>query len=121
MKHRELIKKVQSYSGFSDSESEDALEMMVESIAVHLTEGGRKNFASQLPQRLKDMALSVYATPKNSKEDIIQQFMENEHINEAKAKKQIHAAWNALKDSISAGEIEHVRAELPNRTVAFLH
>jgi uncharacterized protein (DUF2267 family) len=65
--------------------------------------------------------LSVYATPKNSKEDIIQQFMENEHINEAKAKKQIHAAWNALKDSISAGEIEHVRAELPNRTVAFLH
>jgi uncharacterized protein (DUF2267 family) len=121
MKYRELIKKVQGYSGFSDSESEDALEMMVESIAVHLTEGGRKNFASQLPQRLKDMALSVYATPENSKEDLIEQFMEIEHIDESRAKKQIHAAWNALKDAMSAGEIEHVRAQLPNHTVAFLH
>jgi uncharacterized protein (DUF2267 family) len=121
MKYRELIKKVQSYSGFSDAESKDALEMMVESIAVHLTEGGRKNFASQLPQRLKDMALSVYATADNSREDLIKQFMQNEHIDESRAKKQIHAAWDALKDALSMGEIEHIKAQLPKNTVAFLH
>jgi uncharacterized protein (DUF2267 family) len=121
MKYRELIKRVQDYSGFSDAESEEALEMMVESLAVHLTEGGRKNFASQLPQKLKDMALSVYATDENSKEDIIVQFMEYEHIDEGRAKKQIHATWSALKDALSGGEIEHIKAELPNRTVAFLH
>jgi uncharacterized protein (DUF2267 family) len=121
MKYRELIKKVQNYSGFSDAESKDALEMMVESIAVHLNEGGRKNFASQLPQKLKDMALSVYATADNSREDLIKQFMANEHIDEAKAKKQILAAWGALKDALSRGEIEHIRAQLPKNTVAFLH
>jgi uncharacterized protein (DUF2267 family) len=121
MKYRDLIKKVQDYSGFSDAESEEALEMMIESLAVHLTEGERKDFASQLPQKLKDMALSVYPSAENAKEDIVEQFMKYEHINESRAKKQIHASWQALKDALSHGEIEHIRAQLPNRTVTFLH
>lgn len=121
MTFRQLIKKVQDYSGFSDAESKDALELMVETLAVHLTEGERKDFASQLPHELQDIALSVYATDSNSREDILQQFMEIEEIDEPRAKKQIMAAWKALKDAISGGEIEHIRAQLPNRTVAFLH
>src|SRR5947209_19721283 len=121
MKYRELIKKVQNYSGFSDSESKDALELMVESLAVHLTEGERKDFASQLPQELQDIALSVYSTKENAKEDILAQFIEIQHVPEARAKKQIYAAWKAIKDAISGGEIEHIKAQLPNRTVAFLH
>jgi len=121
MKYRELIKKVQNYSGFSDDESEDALQMMVESLAVHLNEGERKDFASQLPERLQDLALSVFANERNSHEDIVEQFMENERIDESRAKKQIFAAWQALKDGLSKGEVEHIRAQLPNRTVAFLH
>jgi uncharacterized protein (DUF2267 family) len=121
MKYRELIKKVQNYSGFSDDESEDALQMMVESLAVHLNEGERKDFASQLPQRLQDLALSVYATPRNANEDLVEQFMVNERIDENRAKKQILASWQALKDALSKGEVEHIRSQLPNRTVAFLH
>jgi uncharacterized protein (DUF2267 family) len=120
MTYRQLIKKVQGYSGFSDSESKDALEMMVESLAVHLTEGERKDFASQLPPELQDMALSVYATDENSKEDIIEQFMEVEHISESRAKKQIFSAWKAIKDAISPGEIKHIKAQLPNSIVLYL-
>jgi len=121
MSYRELIKKVQKYSGFSDSESKDALDLMVESLAVHLTEGERRDFASQLPQELQNIALSVQATRENSKEDILQQFMEIENIDEPRAKKQIYSAWKALKDAISGGEINHIRAQLPNSTVTFLH
>lgn len=121
MGFREMVKKVQLYSGFSDSESQDALEMMVESLAVHLTEGERKDFASQLPQELKDLALSVYATPRNSHQDIVEQFMEIEGIDEPRAKKQVYSAWNTLKDALSEGEIKHIRSQLPNKTVAFLH
>ncbi len=121
MGFREMIKKVQLYSGFSDEESKDALELMVESLAVHLTEGERKDFASQLPQELKDMALSVNATEENSREDILQQFMEIEDIDEGRAKKQILSAWKTLKAALSEGEINHIRAQLPNATVAFLH
>lgn len=121
MKFRELVKRVQLYSGFSDAESQDALEMMVESLAVHLNEGERKDFASQLPEELKDLALSVYATDENSRQDIIEQFMEVQEIEEPRAKKQIYSAWKALKDAISEGEIRHIKAQLPEHTVVFLH
>lgn len=121
MGFRELIKRVQEYSGFSDLESKDALECLVESVAVHLTEGERKDFASQLPDYLQDIALAVYPTPETAHQDLIEQFMENQEIEEDHAKQQILAAWHALKDAISPGEIEHIRAQLPNTTVAFLH
>lgn len=121
MGFRELIKRVQYHSGFSDKESKEALEQMVESLAVHLTEGERKDFASQLPQELRDLALSVYPTDYTANQDIVEQFVEMQHIPENRAKKQIHAAWEALKDAISPGEINDIRAQLPNKTVAFLH
>jgi uncharacterized protein (DUF2267 family) len=121
MKYRQLIKKVQTYSGFSDTESKDALDLMVESLSVHLTEPERKDFASQLPEELSDIALAVYATEENSKKDILDQFMELEKIDEPRAKKQIYAAWKALKEAVSVGEINHIRAQLPNKIVAFLH
>lgn len=121
MGFRELIKKVQLYSGFSDAESKEALEHMVEALAVHLTEGERKDFASQLPTELKNIALSVYATEENSRADLVEDFMQVQRIDAAHAKKQILSAWKALKEAISEGEIRHIRAQLPNKTVAFLH
>lgn len=121
MGYRELIKKVQHYSGFSDKESKEALEHMVESLAVHLTEGERKDFASQLPHELQDIALSVHATKENSRQDMLQQFMETQHLEEPRAKKQMLSAWQALKDAISKGEIEHIKTQLPDKTVAMLH
>jgi uncharacterized protein (DUF2267 family) len=120
MKYRELINKVQKYSGFSDTESKDALDIMVETLAVHLNEGERKDFAAQLPDELKSMALSVYATEQNSTEDILKQFMELEGIDESHARKQIRAAWQALKSAISGGEAEHIKAQLPNNLVSLL-
>jgi uncharacterized protein (DUF2267 family) len=120
MKYRQLIKKVQDYSGFSDEESTDALQLMVESLAVHLNEGERKDFASQLPEELKAIALAVYPTDENSREDILKQFMELEAIDESHAKKQIKAAWHAIKDAISGGEIEHIKSQLPKRMLPLL-
>lgn len=121
MKYRELIRQVASYSGFSDAESQDALDCMVESLAIHLTEGERKDFASQLPQELQDRALAVLPTRETSRQDMLEQFMEAQKIEEPRARKQMHAAWEALKDAITAGEINHIRAQLPRKTVAMLH
>jgi len=120
VKYSQLIKKVQDYSGFSDVESKDALQLMVESLAVHLTENKRRNFASELPSELQDLALSVYATEYNSTEDILRQFMELEKIDENRAKRQIKAAWTALKDAISPGEIEDVKTQLAGSAVGLL-
>lgn len=120
MGFRELIKQVQLNSGFSDAESRDALELMVESLAVHLDEGERKDFASQLPQELQDIALSVLPTEETAHQNIVEQFMEIEEIDEPRAKKQIFAAWDALKEAISTGQIRHLKAQLPGDASAML-
>lgn len=122
MGFRELIKKVQMYSGFSDAESKDALECMVENLAVRLNEGERKDFASQLPEELQDIALSVIPTEENTKQDnIIAQFMELQGVDESRAKKQVMAAWKALKGAITPGQIDDLRSQLPNKMVSMLH
>lgn len=121
MGFKELIKKVQHYSGFSDAESKDALECMVENLAVRLADSERKDFADQLPEELQDIALSVKPTEENTKQDdIVAQFMELQGVDEPHAKKQVTAAWNALKDTITPGEINDIRTQLPNAMVTFL-
>jgi uncharacterized protein (DUF2267 family) len=121
MKFREMIKKVQLNSGFSDRESKDALVHLVESLAVRLTEGERKDFAGQLPTELQGVALSVLPTEDNAKPDLVEQFMQQQKISRDRAKKQILSAWTTLKEAISPGEIKDIRAQLPNKIVAFLH
>lgn len=120
MKFRQLVKKVQQYSGFSDMESTDALQMMVESLAVHLDLQERKRFASQLPKELRDIALSVYSTPKNSTQDIVSQFMEIQEIEEPRAKKQINSAWQALKEAISERQVHRLESRLPDTAAIYL-
>lgn len=113
MKFRQLIDEVQNKSGFSSEESIDALECMVESLAVHLNEGDRKYFAAELPTELHDIALSVGPTERTAHQEFIEQFMEQQGIEEKEAKKQILFSWDALKHAVSAGQIAHIRAQLP--------
>lgn len=122
MGYRELIKKIQHDSGFSDAESKEALDQMVESIAERLTADERKDFASQLPQELQDIALSADMPARDERhQDIIREFMEKENIDEARAKKQVLTAWGALKATISPGEIEDIKAQLPSQAAAPLY
>ena len=116
---RELIKKVQLYSGFSDQESQAALEQMIDSLAKRLTDDERKDFASQLPPELQTIALTTIPLV-DRRQDIIDEFMEVERIDEPRAKKQVLSAWRALKNAISPGEIQDIRAQLPNATAAML-
>lgn len=121
MGFRELIKKVQQYSGFTDAESKDALECMVENLAVRLDDGERKDFARQLPEELQDIALSVIPTEENTRQqDIVAQFMELQGVDEPRAKMQIMAAWHALKQAITPNEIDDIRSQLPNAMGSFL-
>lgn len=120
MRYRELIKRVQLYSGFTDIESKDALDGTTAVIALHLTEGERRKFASQLPEELQAVALAVYATDENTSADIFKQFQIEQHISEGRAKKQLLSAWRALKEALSKGLVEHICAQLPTRTLTLL-
>lgn len=113
MKYRELIKKVQDYSGFSDQESEEALDLVVETIATRLNPGERRHFASELPEELEDLAMMPTIQGKFSAEDMLEQLSELEDINKSHAKKQVIAVWKALKEAISPGEIKDIQSQLP--------
>jgi uncharacterized protein (DUF2267 family) len=121
MTYRELIKKVQLYSGFSDSESETALRLFVRKLAARLTLNERKDFASQLPKDLKDEAMTDETSEVRTAEDFIMQFAIEENIDESRAKKQVMSAWKAIKDAISKGEIEDIKAQLPHDIAAQLY
>lgn len=122
MKYRELVKKVQDYSGFSDKESEDALQLVTETLATRLTEGERKDFASQLPEELKEMTLSIEGQQeKLSKDEFYKEIEETQGIDEGHAKKQIMAVWQALKDALTPGQIDHIKTQLPGDLSSELH
>jgi uncharacterized protein (DUF2267 family) len=120
MKYHELITHVQKYSGFSNEESEEALELMVVTLAIRLEDSERKDFAKELPEKLHDIAMTVRSTEDNWREDLLKQFMDLQRIDENRAKRQIKAAWKALKEAISYREVQDIKSHLPNHTVALL-
>ena len=121
MNYRELVKKVQLYSGFSDSESETALRLFVRKLAARLTPDERKDLASQLPGDLKMEAMTDESSDVKTATEFIQQFCEEENIDESRAKKQVMSAWHAIKDTVSKGEIEDIKAQLPRDLAAQLY
>lgn len=120
MKFSDMVSAVQRVSNFSSTESKDALEMMVESLAVHLPERERLEFAKQLPDELRDIALSVMATEENSRMDILKQFMLIEHISQARARRQIMSAWRALRGGVDITKLERIKMYLPRTSLILL-
>lgn len=120
MSYKELIKKIQHNSGFSDSESKLAIDNLTTTIAERLDEGERQDFASQLPSELQQIALAAEPLSAERSMDIIDEIMKLENIDKAHAKKQVLSAWEALKSFISSGEIEDIKSQLPSKSAQIL-
>lgn len=121
MQYRELVKKVQDYSGFSDRESEAALRTFVSTLGARLEPDERDDFASQLPSELKDDALASDSSERFGADAFVRRFCDESGVDESEARKQIHASWSALKDAIAPGEIKQIRSQLPRDLDAMLH
>lgn len=121
MQYRELVKKVQHYSGFSDQVSEVALRTFVNTLGARLTPDERAQFASQLPQDLKPEAMSSAESERFGVDEFIRRVCDENGVGEAEAKKQIFASWSAIKDAVSPGEIRQIKAQLPKDLDAMLH
>lgn len=119
MSYHELIQRIKEYAGAAEEESQDALEIVVENVAAHLTDPTRREFAAQLPDELQSAAMMV-PTANHIDEDIIEQLMDLEDVDEGRAKQYIKAAWNALKDMFDRTEVEDITSELPRNMVAAL-
>jgi len=122
MKYRELIKKIQHDTGFSDQESETAIDTLVESLAERLTDEELGNFASQLPSELQTIAMTTPMEDRHERHmSLVEEFMIKEQISEEHAKKQVLSAWAALKSFISEGEINHIKSQLSPASAQILY
>jgi uncharacterized protein (DUF2267 family) len=119
MKYHELIRRIKAATSAEEDESQDALELVVENVAAHLSDQTRREFAAALPDELQNAAQMV-PTAQHIDEDIIEQLMDLEDVDEASAKKRIRAAWHAIRDVFDSSEVEDITAELPTRMVASL-
>lgn len=119
MKYRDLIRRIKEAAGAREDESQDALELVVENVAAHLSDTTRRGFAAALPEELQSAAMMV-PTANHIDEDIIEQLMDLEDVDERQARQQIQVAWQVLQDAFDSDEVEHITAQLPRRVVAAL-
>jgi uncharacterized protein (DUF2267 family) len=122
MTYRELVSRVKQYSGFSERESEQSLRIVIETIALRLDEGEREDFADQLPHELQSVTMNVGDESETfMREDFYAELEDIEGVNKGYVKEQLLAVWQALKDSLSAGEIKHLRDQLPQDMASELY
>ena len=122
MQYRQFLKRVQDFSGFSDSEALEATRVFLETLGARLTYGEFKNFCAQLPQEIA--VLAVPSTAKLEKlhgTEFLERIAERQHITTPHAKKQMYAVWETLKEAVDEGQMRHVKAQLPEDLVSLLH
>lgn len=122
MQYREFLKRVADHSGFSDSESLEATQVFMETLASRLNYAEIRNFVSQLPHEVADMATpGVGKLEKFHGDEFLERIAERQHITTAHAKKQMYSVWQTLKEAVDEGQINHLRSQLPNDMVELLH
>lgn len=119
MNYRELVRRIKDAASTDDDASQDALELVVENVAAHLTDHTRREFAAALPDELQNAAQMV-PTANHIDESIIEQLMDLEDVDEHRARAHIKAAWQALRDIFDSREVDDITAELPHNMVAVL-
>lgn len=119
MKYHELIRRIKITAHANEDESQDALELVVENVAAHLTDHTRRGFAAALPEELQNAAQMV-PTASHIDEDIIEQLMDLEDVDEHSAKARIKAAWQVLCDVFDSREVDDITSELPRQMIAEL-
>lgn len=119
MKYHALVQKIKHLAQAREDESQDALEMVVENIAVHLSDGTRRDFAAKLPEELQTAAQMV---PTASADDynIIEQYMDLEDVDEHRAREYLRAAWETITELFDGDSVKDITAELPRGMVSVL-
>ena len=114
MGYKELINFMQRRAGFTDTEAQEVLDLMIESISERLGEYEREDFASMLPVELQETVYSAEtSSPEEQEQDFIHEFMDKEDIEETEATKQVATAWETLKSFIADVDIQRLKAQLP--------
>ena len=111
-----LVKQVQEDAGLEDADqARAALDIVVGALVRRLTPGEAKDFISQLPSLLKPHLQTLPPGPDRSvtRESIEGDLVARLGVDQSRATSVLASVANTVLDSISPGEADEVRRQLP--------
>jgi len=114
--YRRLIKEVQNVTKLDEVEqAEKALQTTLASLVRRLTPGEAKDLISQLPSLLQPKLKPELRGPDKdvTRTSIEENLMKELNIEKSRASEILSAVCNVIAQSISPGELEDVRSQLP--------
>ena len=124
MKYDEFIEQVQKRAHLSsESEAKRAAQAALETLAAYLSAKERHDAASQLPRVIKEYMQQPFLgpgglpDPNRESSEIVEDFYQRvsklEEVPLETAREHARAVMSILRDALSGGEFEDIRAELP--------
>lgn len=113
MNYNDMVQKVQTYSGLTETESETSLRSFIKMLTSRMTPPERTDFVSELPQEIQDDAASSANQTDLSMADMITRIAEEQQVDMSSAKDRIAASWKTLKELLPAKGYDTLRNKLP--------
>ena len=124
MKYDEFIEQVRRRAHVSsESEAKRATQATLETLAAYISPIERHDAASQLPRVIKEYMQQPFLgagkppAPSSESSEIVEDFYQRvstlEEMPRETAREHARAVMSVLRDALSEGEFEDIRAELP--------
>ncbi len=114
MKYHEMLSYVSTTTGADKAIAEKITRAFLETLGQRLPNDEARHLAAQLPEELKDtLHPTAPDIKKLSADQFLTRFARLADLSNEQASDMATAVWQALEQSVSAGELEDVRATLP--------
>ncbi|MEA2168651.1 MAG: hypothetical protein QOF76_1951 [Solirubrobacteraceae bacterium] len=115
MRFDEFMAKVRERSGLDEDQAERAVRATLNTLAQRLAGGEPKDFASQLPQELKDTTILTTGAGEGrdmSAEEFVRTVADREGCSPEQARDHVRAVLTTLREAVTPGEWDDIEAQL---------
>ena len=114
----EILDTVSSAIGVDRGQAEKVTRAFLETLSLRLGSDEARELASQLPTELQDcLAPTDPEVSKLTPDEFIARFAQSAGLGPTEAVQAAHGVWDALNRSVTGGEMDDVRSQLPNELV----
>jgi uncharacterized protein (DUF2267 family) len=119
MKYHEMLGYVSTTTGADKARAEKITRAFLETLGQRLPNDEARHLAAQLPEELKDtLHPTTPDVKKLTADEFLNRFARLADLSSEQASDMAKAVWQALEESVSAGELDDVRATLPEDVAA---
>jgi uncharacterized protein (DUF2267 family) len=115
VQYEEFLNKVQDRIGPAQpEEARRAIIATLETLGERISGGESSDLAEQLPEELKEpLRQASEDNEEFSLDEFLKRVGERENIDTDEAREHVSAVMTVLKEAVSGGELDNIRAQLP--------